>query len=126
MITEDYTDNCDYSNMEPNLYFEYDILKKLGEADFEWYPDQSKTHGYSYWFHYFPKGGEDWIIFMGNFGADWYSFSIYDYRSPVATFFGESHEWKNFSIDYSFNGFGNDPSSGNVYWISDSPIGDVW
>ena len=67
VITEDYTDNCDYSNMEPNLYFEYDILKKLGEADFEWYPDQSKTHGYSYWFHYFPKGGEDWIIFRGNF-----------------------------------------------------------
>ena len=123
---ENYYDNCDYTELPyPNHYFEYDILKKLATNYSEWFPT---THGYSYIYHYFPIGGEDFIAFRGLFGADYWHTSVQNTTSPTSPVFGL--EWEDFSIDFDTNGFGN--TSGfiknlmsSINWISDPPGGDT-
>ena len=85
--------------------------------------------GHSFTIHYHPKGGTDWLAFRSRFGADHTHIGLYifdwiyfSHKNPDSPFFGDVHEWRNFSINYTENGFGNDKPG--IDWVSDPSYGD--
>lgn len=124
--TEDYRDNVDYSPTGYDLYFEYDLLEKMGELYSNY--DISSTHGNTYYPHYYILGGKPWLAFVGRLGGFW-SNAVAETISPKMPTFRLGQEWYDFTSNLS--GFGNSEPfiSGsfdivNISYTSDLPAGD--
>ena len=129
---ENYYDNVDYDPSGYDLYFDYDYLENLGE--YEQSPLQQASngnyypyaHGYFWLEHNMPrKFSKDWLTFVGGFGESWIGNCWVlingglSTDSPVSPVYEDkNHEWKNFTENYSFNGFGNENEDKSVMGVT--------
>jgi len=122
-----YVDNVDYNPTSYDLYFPYDFLVNMGEV-FAF--NNATRHGYTYSVHndHYGDSSLDWLSFVGNFGAQWWTHETVGISgattpSPKSPF--KDAEWRQFTTNYSEVGFGNESGGGKTYrWVDDSASGD--